>query len=346
MHWGSVNSLQPWQFVPEKDPSHKLSDRHRCSGSASLGRQCLGSFSSSRWTELAPRAHLFGQTPHRPALQSGHQGSLPTAEGTMQSWPTCVLGATCAALQAPEKLHSGDRAEGVSSNDISPAFCVLQHTRQTACDHHSCGRRFLPQATASWAGQVPFARHGGGGKAQGEYQAKCHLFSTAAPLPCPGFEPLEWQTLTAGLLRTSSGLHGRSFMPLCFSKFLLASAKGVRVWHVSCPWVPSRERDPLGRCQKTAPTGAGEATPFHWVLWGGKRNQRVAPSQDTAPGCRCKNKACSCVQSGFLCGSRSLTDDEILFFNGFHRRKDQKISGMRWKLICLHFESALLLCFS
>lgn len=54
VHWDSVNSLQPWQFVPEKDPSHKLPDWHQCSGSASLGGQCLGSFSSSRQLSWHP----------------------------------------------------------------------------------------------------------------------------------------------------------------------------------------------------------------------------------------------------------------------------------------------------
>lgn len=28
VHWGSVNSLQPWQLIPEEDPSHVLPDGH------------------------------------------------------------------------------------------------------------------------------------------------------------------------------------------------------------------------------------------------------------------------------------------------------------------------------
>lgn len=45
---GLWNSLQHWQFLPKKDPNHKLSDWHQCSGSVSLGSGSLGSFSSSR----------------------------------------------------------------------------------------------------------------------------------------------------------------------------------------------------------------------------------------------------------------------------------------------------------
>lgn len=71
-------------------------------------------------------------------------------------------------------------------------------------------------------------------KSAGWVPAECHLFSRAASLPCWGFKPPDWQMCAAGLLRTSSGLHSRSSMPLFFSKFLPAPAKGVRVWHVSC----------------------------------------------------------------------------------------------------------------
>lgn len=45
-------------------------------------------------------------------------------------------------------------------------------------------------------------------------------------------------------------------------------------------WAPFREKDPLRRHQKTALTRAGRVTPFHWVLWEERGNQRAAPSQD------------------------------------------------------------------
>lgn len=77
---------------------------------------------------------------------------------------------------------------------------------------------------------------------------------------------------------------------------------------------------------------------------GGETRDQLLPK--TWPQDVAANKARSTAQAGFLRGSRSLTDDEIVFFNGFSRRRDKKVSSVLWKFICLHFQSALLLHFS
>lgn len=78
VHWDFANSLKPWKFMPEKDLSHRLSEWYQCSGSASLGRQCLGSFSGSGELGWHPEhTSVVRYCPDQwPALWTGHHFKL------------------------------------------------------------------------------------------------------------------------------------------------------------------------------------------------------------------------------------------------------------------------------
>lgn len=78
VHWDFSNSLKPWKFLPEKDLCHRLSQWHQCSGSASLGCQWLGGFSSSGELRWHPEhTSVVRYCPdHWPALWTGQHFKL------------------------------------------------------------------------------------------------------------------------------------------------------------------------------------------------------------------------------------------------------------------------------
>lgn len=245
VHWDFANSLKPWKFMPEKDLSHRLSECHQCSGSASLGSKCLGSFSSSRELRCHPEHTSFGVP--RPALWSGHQGSLQTVAETRQLWPVCFLGSTCAALQALEELCSGERAG----------------SKISATSHHFMG----------WASHIHSSQ--GQRKSTEWEQAECHPISraTSLKLPATRLTALVWDSWGPVLVCSAAVLYPTFFsVPLSFCKDHESCGMGA-----ASLWAPSG-RDALGRCQETALTRADGATLFPWELWGGRGNQRVAPS--------------------------------------------------------------------
>lgn len=125
-----------------------------------------------------------------------------------------------------------------------------------------------------------------------------------------------------------------------FFKVALTSAKGVRVWHVSC--------EPLRVLQGKRTSGEMLENSTHrskcrHPISLGALGREGKPEGGSFPRCCCQHKAQSCAWAGFQPGSRSLLDHEILFYNSFNRRKDQKVSGVHWKFICLQCESAFLL---
>jgi len=143
--------------------------------------------------------------------------------------------------------------------------------------------------------------------------------------------------LTAGLPRTGSGLH-RSFMPLWFFRVPPDLCKGREGMasllqaseHPSGKetlWEDARRQHPPEQVEPPHFTGCcGEG--------GGTREQLLPKTwpQDVAARTM-HTPVCSCLPRG----SWSLMDNEIVFFNSFSRRRDQKASGVHWKFICLTF---------
>lgn len=127
-------------------------------------------------------------------------------------------------------------------------------------------------------------------RSAGWVPAECHLFSRAASPLCWGFNPPDWQTLAAGLPRTSSGLHGRSFTPLfkvppsfckgheCVTCLLQASE---RPSGKAIPWGDARKQHPLEQMEPPHFTGC--------FVEGGETREQLLPKtqpQDAAARAR------------------------------------------------------------